>query len=305
VTREKLVRGALLAIGLVMYCASSVAQELEPRAYANAPVGLNFLVVAYGFTEGGVVPDPTVPLTNAQIRIHGFALAYARSLRIARRSAKVDVVLPYASLSGTADVAGEPREREVSGFGDPRLRLSINLLGAPALTLQDMRGYRQNLIVGASLHVWVPAGQYDTDRLVNIGTHRWAVKPELGMSKAFGLWTLELSGGATFFQDNDAFLGGTRAQEPVYSIQTGVIRSLPSGIWMSLSGTWYAGGRTEVDGVRKNDLQESSRVGLTVSVPIGRHNSIKFYAHTGISVRTGSDFDVGGLAWQYRWGGGL
>jgi hypothetical protein len=298
-------RGALPAIGLAMYCASGVAQELEPRVYANAPIGLNFLVLAYGYTEGGVVPDPTVPLTNAQISIHGLALAYARSFSIARRSAKFDVVLPHASLSGTAEVAGEPREREVSGFGDPRLRVSINLLGAPALSLRDIRSYRQNLIVGASLQAWVPVGQYDTDKLVNIGTHRWAVKPELGISKALGVWTLELSGGTTFFQDNDAFLGGTRKQEPVYSVQAGVIRNLPSGIWMSFSGTWYAGGRTEVDGVRKNDLQENSRVGLTVSLPVGRHNSIKLYAHTGVAVRTGSDFDVGGLAWQFRWGGGL
>jgi hypothetical protein len=196
------------------------AQELEPRAYGNAPVGLNFLIMGYGYSEGGVVVDPSIPLTNASIDIHSTVVAYARSVDIWGRSGKFDVTLPHASLSGTADFAGQLREREVSGLGDPRIRISINLQGAPATSLQEIARYRQDLIVGASLQVWVPVGQYDSDKLVNIGTHRWAVKPELGISKASGLWTLELAGAVAFYQDNDNFLDGqTREQDPIYSVQ--------------------------------------------------------------------------------------
>ncbi|MEY2854969.1 MAG: hypothetical protein RL030_2101 [Pseudomonadota bacterium] len=298
-------RLAFAVVALAVFSAPVVAQEIEPRTYSNAPVGLNFLVAGYGYTEGGVAFDPTVPLTNAQIEVHGAVLAYARTFAVAGRSAKFDVSAPHAWLSGTADVAGVPASREVSGFGDPRLRVSVNLFGAPAKTLQEFRSFQQDLIIGASLVAWAPLGQYDADRLVNIGTNRWALKPELGMSKSFGPWIFELSGGVTFYQDNDEYLGGTREQEPIYSIQSSLVRTFPKGIWASLSGTWYGGGRTTINGVHKNDLQENSRLGVVFSMPVNRHNSIKLMAHTGVSVRTGSDFDAVSIAWQYGWGGGL
>jgi hypothetical protein len=288
-----------------MFCAPVVAQEIEPRTYSNAPVGLNFLVAGYGYTEGGVAFDPTVPLTNAQMEVHGAVLAYARTFAVAGRSAKFDVSAPHAWLSGTADVAGVPTSRVVSGFGDPRLRVSVNLFGAPAKTLQEFRSFQQDLIIGASLQAWVPLGRYDAERLVNIGTNRWALKPELGMSKSFGPWIFELAGGVTLYQDNDEYLGGTREQEPIYSIQSSLVRTFPKGIWASFSGTWYSGGRTTINGVHKNDLQENSRVGVVFSMPVNRHNSIKLMANTGVSVRTGSDFDAVSIAWQHGWGGGL
>jgi len=283
------------------------AQELEPRAYSNAPVGLNFLIFGYGYAQGGVVVDPSIPLTNADIRVHTGVFAYARSLGLWGRSAKFDVVAPFASLSGTADVNGEPRERDVSGFGDVRLRFSLNLRGAPALSLREMAAYRQDLVIGASLQVLIPVGQYDPSKLVNIGSNRWAVKPELGLSKTLGRWTLELAGAAAFYQDNDDFFvgGRTREQAPIYSVQGGAIYNFRSGVWIAISGTYYTGGRTTVDGVRGDDLQENARFGATLAWPVNRSNSLKFYANTGVFTRTGTDFDAGGIAWQYRWGGGL
>jgi len=154
--------------------------------------------------------------------------------------------------------------------------------------------------------VSVPLGQYDSDKLVNIGTNRWSAKPELGISKAWGPLTLELAAGVTFYTDNDDFLGGrTREQDPLYSVQGHVIYGFQSGIRVALDGTYYTGGRTTVDGVRGNDRQENSRVGATVALPVDRHNSVKLYASTGASARTGTNFNIVGIAWQYRWGGGM
>ena len=102
-------------------------------------------------------------------------------------------------LSGSASYRGDAVEREVDGFADPLFRLSVNFYGAPALTLPEFKSYEQDLIVGASLQVSVPAGQYDSTKLVNIGTNRWSFKPEIGASKALGPWTLELKAGATLF----------------------------------------------------------------------------------------------------------
>jgi hypothetical protein len=300
-------RTALLAvIGVIAMGADVFAQDLEPRAYANTPTGMNFLVAGYGFTSGDVTFDPAVPLENAHIKTHGAVLAYARSLDVWGKSGKVNVVLPYAWLSGTADFMGQPRERTVDGFGDPRLRLSVNFHGAPALSLQEFASYEQDLIIGASLQVSAPLGQYDSDKLVNIGTNRWSFKPELGISKALGPLTLELAADVVFYTDNRDFFGGhTLEQAPIYSMQGHVIYSLKSGIWVGLDGTYYAGGRTTVDGVKGDNLQQNTRSGVTVALPVNRYQSVKLYASTGVSSRTGSDFDAIGIAWQYRWGGGL
>lgn len=296
----------LLAAALAVVGVDTAAQDLEPRTYSNAPVGLNFFIAGYGYTSGGVATDPTLPLENANVEASSIVMAYARALDVWGRSGKVDVVLPYAWASGSAELAGQRRDREISGFGDPRLRFSVNLYGAPALSLKEFVGYQQDFIVGASLQVSIPLGQYDDDRLLNIGTHRWAIKPELGVSKTLGPLTLELAAGVSFYTDNHDFLGDqTRAQNPIYSVQGHAIYSLRSGIWVAVDGTYYTGGRTTIDGVEGNDLQHNSRVGLTVTLPVNRYNSLKLYASTGVSTRTGSDFDTVGVAWQYRWGGGL
>ena len=222
---------------------SAGAQDLEPRAYTNTPTGLNFLVAAYTYSSGGVAIDASLPLKDAHIDVNGASTAYARSFELFAQSAKFDVVLPYAWLSGDAKFAGQPMERVVSGLADPRFRLSANFYGAPALSIKDFQEYRQDLIVGASVYVWAPWGQYDSSKLVNLGTNRWAFKAELGVSKAIGSWTLELVPGITAYTDNTNFLDGhTRRQDPVYSVQLHVIYGFDSGVWVAFDGTYLAGG---------------------------------------------------------------
>jgi len=296
----------ILVVAAALTCGSARGQEIEPRSYTNAPVGMNFLILGYADSEGGVSFDPSVPLANANMKTELAALAYARVFELGGQSAKFDVVVPYARLNGTAEYKGSPVERDVSGFGDPRVRLSMNFYGAPALSVKDFANYRQDLIIGGSVQVSVPVGQYDPDRLVNIGTNRWFVKPELGVSKAWGPWTLELSAAATVFGDNDDFFGGKhRKQDPIYTLQGHLVYGFSSGVWVALTAANLSGGRTTLDGVRGNDLQKSSRAGLTLAFPVDRYNSIKLYANNGLYIRTGTDFDTIGIAWQHRWGEGF
>jgi hypothetical protein len=156
------------------------------------------------------------------------------------------------------------------------------------------------------LQVSVPWGQYDDTRLVNIGTNRWFFKPSLGASKTVGPWTLEATASATFYTDNNDFYNGhTREQDPIYSAQAHLIRGFSNGIWASLSTTYFTGGTTTIDGTGKRDLQRNWRTGATLALPVNRQNSIKLYASTGVSARTGNNFDLAGILWQYRWGGGI
>jgi len=281
------------------------AQELEPRSYSNTPTGLNFLVAGYGYTEGKLAFDPSLRVADAKFQTHTQVVGYAHSLNAWGNSAKFDVILPYSSFSAQGLVAGVPSERDMTGISDPRFRFSMNFYGAPALTLKEFAGYRQDVIVGASVQVTAPLGQYDNSRLLNLGNNRWSFKPELGVSKAWGPWTVEIAPSATFYSDNTDFnQGRTLAQAPLYAVQGHVIYGFSSGMWLALDGLYFTGGRTTVDGVRGNNMQANSRAGLTFAMPVDRYNSVKLNASTGTSTRTGSDFNFVGIAWQYRWGAG-
>jgi len=295
----------LAAILFAASAATSYAQDLEPRAYANTPVGLNFLIGGYVYSTGTVGTDPSIPITDTQIDLHSGVLAYVRTLDLWGRSGKFDVVLPYTWLSGSAKLAGQGRTRDVSGLNDPGLRFSMLLYGAPALSLEEFRDYQPDLIIGSSFEVTSPLGQYDSDKLVNIGTNRWSFKPELGISKTVGPLTLELATGVRFYTDNNDFLDGRTLQvKPVYSVQGHLIYSITPGIWLGLDGLYYGGGRAVIDG-NKGKRLENGRVGLTLALPINPHNSLKIYGSTGVYAKTGGEYDLVGIVWQLRWGGGL
>jgi len=301
-----LLSAALIALASLAAASAALAQDIEPRQYSNTPVGVNFLISGYAYTQGGLAFDSSLPVSNPQLETNSGVLGFARSLDLWGHSGKIDASVPYTWLSGSADYLGAPLQRTVNGFGDPLIRLSVNLYGAPPLRLKDFAAYQQDLIVGAALQMSVPSGQYDDTRLVNIGTHRWFFKPSLGVSKAVGPWILEATGSATFFTDNTDFFGGnTRAQDPLYSLQGHFIHSFHSGMWAALDATYYWGGSTTINGTARNDLQRNWRVGATLAVPISARDSIKLFASDGVSARTGNSYSQYGIAWQYRWGGGI
>ena len=267
---------------------------------------MNFFIAGYAETRGGIAFDTALPVTDPQLETSSLVIGYARALDFWGKSGKFDIIVPYTSLEGSAIYKGDPVTREVEGFGDPLLRVSVNFLGAPALGPAEFKSYHQDLIVGASLQVSAPVGQYDETKLVNLGAHRWFFKSEVGASKAWGPWIVELKGAVTLFTDNDSFFNDKkREQNPLYSAQAHAIYNFGPGIWGSVDATYFAGGRTTIDGVLNNDLQRNWRLGATLALPFDARNSIKFYASSGVSARTGNNFDLLGVAWQYRWGGGL
>jgi hypothetical protein len=298
--------GAALAVLLLVATFAASAQDIEPRSYSNAPAGVNFLIAGFLHTKGGVAFASDTGISNPDVRINGAVFAYVRTLDLWGMSGKFDAVLPYSWLQGTAEYRGQTVERKVDGQLDPRFRLSVNFYGAPALELKDFRNYKQDLIVGASLQVSAPLGQYDETKLVNLGNNRWFFKPELGVSKAMGEWTLEGKLAATIYTKNDDFFNGnTRKQAPIYSAQANAIYSFANGVWGSLDATYYQGGRTTLNGERNFDLQKNWRVGGTLALPVDAQNSVKIQVSSGVSARTGNNYDLIGFVWQYRWGGGL
>jgi hypothetical protein len=278
-------------------------QELEPRAYTAAPTGVNFLIVAGGRSTGGVLVDPSLPVEDVEATIESVGLGLGRTIDLFGRTALILAVVPYAWGNVSGSVGEETRRITRSGLADPRVKLSVNLLGGRALTPREFARTTRSTIVGVSLAVAPPLGQYTGKKLINLGANRWAAKPEIGVSHALGRWTIEGYSGVVLFSTNHEFYTGTsvRTQAPVVALQAHVSYTLRRQLWAAFDATWYSGGTTTVNGTQKADLQRNSRVGATLSFPVGRQQLIKFSGSTGATTRIGADFKTFGAAWQLTW----
>ena len=278
------------------------AQELQPRAYVPAPVGLNFVTVGYTRNGGGVLFDSAIPIDDARATSNVANAGFGQSIGVLGRSAQILAILSYvqANLSGVYVGAGENRYR--SGLSDAVFRYSMNIHGAPAMTRSQFLGYRQKTIVGASVTVSPPTGQYDPNRLINIGTNRWAVKPELGVSRAVGNWTLEGAFGVWLYSANDQFNGELRnTRSPLGSTQAHVVRFLPHRMWLAFDGTYYTGGRTKVAGADQPNYMGNLRIGGTLGISLKPRHALKIGYFGGAVARYGSDNHSLGITYTVVW----
>ena len=297
---------AIVAISLIGTTSGIYAQSLEPRAYSNAPVGLNIVFAGFQNSTGALVFDTSIPITDADADVDMGLIGYVRTLDVAGNLAKFGIILPYASISARGFLDGNLVTRDTTGLADPTFYFSYNFYGAPALSIKEFRSFQPGTVSGFTVKLKAPLGEYEPDKLINISTNRWTIEPGIGISKPVGNWTLETSAAVAFFTDNDNFFNGqTRQQDNLYSAQFHVTYSFPRNIWAAVSATYFAGGETTLDGIESNDRQENWRTGFTLSLPVNRNHSIKLYGSNGVSQRTGNSFDTLGLVWQYRWGAGL
>ncbi|MFV1969234.1 MAG: transporter, partial [Pirellulaceae bacterium] len=265
------------------------AQDLEPRAYSVSPVGVNVVAGAYNFKTGDLSFDPSAPIEDGSATIHAAGFGYVRSVGFLGRSANISIALPVIAGHVEGLYIGEFAEVDRFGIADLRVRAAVNLFGAPAMDLKNFARYRQNTNVGASLVVIAPIGQYDPAKLINLGTNRWSFKPEFAISQAIGRFTLEFYAGVWIFTDNTNFFGGrTRQQERIGSTQLHVLYTIKRRMWVGFNANFYRGGRTTVDGNVNLDLQENSRYGFTLALPVTLRDSVKLSYSRGAFTTIGA-----------------
>jgi hypothetical protein len=281
---------------------SSIAQELEPRAFSPNPTGVNYMLVGYSKSTGGVLFDPSVPVTDVHADFNAALLGYGHTFDVFGRSATATLVTPYAWGTASGDVGAVVRSVDRSGLGDSSFQLSVNLIGAPAMSPAEFANRTPQTTVGASLLVTMPTGQYNPSNLINIGTNRWAIRPQFGVSHPWRGWYFECFAGAWFFSENDNYLNGNHLQQaPIVSLQAHISYTFKPRLWLAVDATGYQGGQTTVDGIPKANQQDNSRVGMTLSLPVGRSQSIKLAYSDGAITRVGSSFRTFTIAWQFSW----
>jgi len=292
----------ILLILVVVNANFAFGQEMEPRAYSPAPVGTQFVLLGYAHQSGDVLLDSSLPLKDVSVNFNFASFGYGRTFGLVGHQANVAILVPY--IWGTAQ--GSVFEQQVvarrSGGGDIRVRFSTLLKGGEALRPKEFAKRKPTTLIGASVVVVVPSGQYDPQRLVNPGSNRWAFKPEVGVSKPKGRWTLEATGGVWLFTPNNSFLGSSRrTQKPMASFSGNLVYTLRPRMWLSGSTTFYTGGSTTVNGTTNADRQRNMRVGGTFSFPLNRRQSLKVAAAKGVTTRIGGNLNSIAVAWQYAW----
>jgi hypothetical protein len=287
---------------LLLACAPALAQELEPRSYAGGPVDINFVALGYASSDGNMLFDASLPISDVQAKIDALSIVYGGTRSLFGRAGNFAIAAPYVQGDVRGNVQEQSNAVTRSGLGDVRLRVGIDLAGDAPQRIADYAKRMTRPLLGASLLVIAPTGQYDPSKLINISANRWAFKPEIGASLPRGRWLLEASLAAWLYTDNDDFYGGKRREQQVIeSIQANVSYTFRPGLWIAGSSTYYWGGRTTVGGLENDDVQGNSRVGLALSVPAFASQSVKLVWSKGVSTRFGGDFNSWGVFWQYAW----
>lgn len=283
-------------------------QDLAPRAYVITPVHSNAIILIYSFYNGNILLDGAVPITDASATIHVPVLSLYHSLSFFGRSANLAVALPYGVGNFQGDVMGTESRVYRSGLLDSTFRFSVNLKGGPAMEAQEMRKWKQKTLVGVSLKLVAPTGQYDPTKLVNFGGNRWAFKPEVGLSRRWGNWLVDTYGGAWLYTTNQDYFSPNHGvpniqnQSAIGSFEGHLSYDVKPRLWASLDGNFWFGGRTSINSVQNpGTLQRNSRIGGTVSYPVSRHESLKFSYSRGDYIRFGGNYNNVSLAWQYTW----
>lgn len=279
---------------------AAVCQDLEPRVYASLPKNLDVLAIVYAYSHGNVLSDPSLPISNFKINAHTIGAGYVHTFALANKLARVQVILPYTFLSGKLQINGRDTSGARNGPGDMRLRFGINLNGSPPLSKKEFTSYTQETIFGVSLVTSIPIGTYYPSKRINIGSHRWAFKPEIGVSKRFERIYAELYTGVWFYTANSSYLETkTLKQDPVVSFQAHFSYYFQNKMWVSVNMNWFNGGKTTVDDVNAGDLLDNWRIGGTWAFPVGSGETIKLQVHTGAFTKSGYDYNLASLSYQH------
>jgi hypothetical protein len=254
------------------------------------------------YSSGELSFEPSAPIEDASATISATIASYARTFALFGRSANLTLGLPYVVGDVEGRYLGEQAEAHRAGLGDAALRLGMNVLGAPAMSRREFAGFKPGTTVGVSMTARVPVGQYDGEKLINLGTNRWAFKPEVGVVQALGRFSIEAYLGAWFFTTNSNFFGGrTQERKPILSTEAHIRYDAGRTVWMSLDGNFWRGGVTTVDETVNEDRQRESRVGTTFVVRLARGHTLRLVGSVGAVTRIGGNFNSLGLSYAYSW----
>ena len=289
---------------LLCFINFSFGQDIEPRRWNPLPLKTNVLAIGYAHTSGDIIFDPLLQAEDVTVKVNSVVLSYIHPFKIGDKFARFDVVLPYSNATWEGLLNGIPSRVKRDGFADPRLRLSMNLTGAPAGTAKELQDYNManpvHTTLGVSLAVTLPLGQYFEEKLINLGQNQFVFSPQIGLVHNWKTWSYELTGSVSFFSKNPNFSNGQNKRlDPVFAVQTHLIKTFKPRYWASVSLAYGLGGQSVVNRQPNNDERGDVQYGLAFGFPIIKKQGIKvFYVHSETVKDVGSNLNIIGLGWS-------
>ncbi|WP_431299433.1 transporter [Tabrizicola sp. BL-A-41-H6] len=290
--KAKNIRNSALAAGFMAASAivGTQAHALGdgPRAYQLVPAGSQILSFGYIGQEGSSTIDPSATIRGTSGTVDVAYLQYVRTFELAGQQAAAFVFVPYGDVNGSLRLGASPIFPDAitgssTGVGDIILGATFGLVGAPNLSLQDYVQFKPEFASGILVKLTLPTGEYDSEKLFNLGTNRASLQVAGLFSQSFGtsfldprLTTIEVIPAVTFYGDNsDPFRNDNLSQKPLFSLEAHLTHNVSRAVWLSADMYAINGGETETDGVANGNSKYSLGLGATVSVALSKASSIK------------------------------
>ena len=299
-----ILRNLVISISLLATTFQTFSQDIEPRRWNPLPLGTHVVGIGYGVSESDVYIDPVLQIEDVKQNMDVIAVSYVQPFKIGNKLARVDVTIPFVFGQWEGRISGEPQAINREGFSDPRIRVSLNLIGPSAMGKLEMMEYMKanpvNTMLGISLAVNFPLGQYAENRLINLGNNRFVFRPQIGMVHNWGRWSYELTTSVFIITNNNQFFNNQqKKQNPLYAVQSHLIHRFKNRIWISGSLGLGTGAAATIDGVSQNDSRGDFLGALSFGAPITKTQAIKLSYLRSVTFKDiGSDSDTVGISWS-------
>lgn len=274
------------------------------RDWQNLPTDLNMVFGYYNRIDSNTPIDTALPIDGLSVNADLYIARFARSFSVDGRNSAIQILQPYADISASFDNAEFFKgTKHNGGMADTQFVLVHNLFGGPALTQEEFANWTPETFVTGALWVTAPTGDYDKNRVINIGSNRWAFKPEIAFGTPIGPTWMEINGYVSMFTDNDDYQGdGTLEQKALYAVEGHYSYTFNRALWASLDATYSRGGETRINGDWQDNKQENGLLGASMGFMLSpQFGGLIAYTDT-VAERTGSpDVNTWTLRLQYAW----
>ena len=299
-------RPVIICLALAVLQTHASAQFNDPRTYQNAPVGINQLELAYAYVRSNTSIDTSFIISGAKFNLNQGLIDYTRYFGLLHRTAWVEASVPIANLNGS--ITGTGITGSTTGTGDSGYSAAILLKGGPALSPEQFANAETTTSIGLSLSITAPTGQYDPNKLLNLGSDRWSFKPELAISRPFGpeqRWVFDAYANTYLYTDNTSYRGAqVLRQRALLGLEGHISYTFNNTIWASLDTRYSFGGDTTVSGVNQDNSQGNFVLGSEFVVSPNSRNSFTFEFAKASVHKNGPSLTGFAVRYDYTWGKG-
>ena len=323
-TRSYAVFAALVIILSMSVPALSV--DDGPRAYWKGRDGTQAVSFQYlrldsdSLDTQQFAPDQHI-YPNSDVEAGITITTFSRHLTLFDRPSSLSVNLVGGSVDVSMNVndappeflppgvdAGSSLRQSSSGFADPSMQFVINLFGTPKLKgTADLLNYEPTFTLDVATMLAFPIGEYDSDKVVNMGFNRWYGRVALPMKYHLGVFSqgymtsLELTPSVWLFDENDDFLGSTLENDPLWQLEGHLTRDFTRTFFGSLDLLYRSGFESEINGNKAGDELDIGSVGFTFNYQITDTTAIRTSYSSNVFGDDNLDTSLIRIQFVYAW----